>query len=130
MICPRCKTVLTRKTIRDFDISVDVDYCTGCGGSWFDKGELEQLEKTIEPTFLEIRRIPDRKDQMEPLICPSCENHQILQKAEHPRDRKVIFDYCPTCKGIWLDSGELEAIQEENWILTIGKFFKWLLNIG
>ncbi|MEZ5070123.1 MAG: zf-TFIIB domain-containing protein [Bacteroidales bacterium] len=26
--------------------------------------------------------------------------------------RKVIFDYCGNCQGIWLDSGQTEAIQK------------------
>ena len=87
-----------------------------------------RIEKTIEPTFLEIRNIPGKEEQLKPLECPSCNNHQILQKVHHTRDKKVIFDYCPACKGIWLDSGELEAIQKENWAITIGRFIKWLIS--
>lgn len=25
---------------------------------------------------------------------------------------KLVLDRCPTCKGVWLDSGELEQIQD------------------
>ncbi|MBI9061197.1 MAG: zf-TFIIB domain-containing protein [Marinilabiliaceae bacterium] len=33
---------------------------------------------------------------------------------------------CPSCKGIWLDKGELEAIRKENWLITLKKIGQWL----
>ena len=41
------------------------------------------------------------------MICPKCKN--VLQVAA--RDG-VEIDYCPNCRGIWLDKGELEKIIE------------------
>lgn len=39
------------------------------------------------------------------LLCPNCQsNMQALQRAG------VEFDMCPTCRGVWLDRGELEKI--------------------
>ncbi|MDZ4692787.1 zf-TFIIB domain-containing protein [Terricaulis sp.] len=39
------------------------------------------------------------------LICPNCQsNMQALNRAD------VEFDMCPTCRGVWLDRGELEKI--------------------
>ena len=126
MICPRCKLPLVTEKISDISATVEVDKCPSCNGMWFQEGELTELEKIIEPTFFEFRKILPKKYQLKPLTCPSCQNLQVLQKAEHPRDKKVIIDYCPVCHGIWLDNGELEAIQKENWLQTIGKIFKWL----
>ena len=127
MDCPRCKTPLSIEQLNELRVYFEIDTCKNCCGIWFDKGELSKIEKVIEPTFIEIKRIPEESEQLEVLYCPSCSNHPRLEKAEHPRDRKVIFDYCPLCNGIWLDKGELEAIQKENWIITIGKIFKWLI---
>jgi len=127
MNCPRCNIELTNKTIIDFKYFLNIDYCSSCGGIWLDNGELARLEKTIEPTFYEIRKIPKNQEQLEVLKCPSCNNSKILQKAQHQRDKHVIMDYCPVCKGIWLDTGEIEAIRKENWGFIIGKFFKWLI---
>lgn len=128
MICPRCNSQLTKKSLRDFKTTIEVDHCVNCGGSWFDNGELSAVEKTIEPTFFEIKKLPQQKDQLKALKCPSCSDHPYLDKADHPRDKKVVLDYCPSCKGIWLDSGELEAIRKENWISTIASFFRWLMS--
>ena len=127
MNCPRCKTTLNTEKVRDINTSFEADVCNSCGGTWFDKGELSQIDKLVEPTLFEIRKIPNVKEQQEALSCPSCNNLQVLEKAEHPRDHKVIMDYCPSCKGIWLDKGELEAIQKENWLSILGKAFKWLV---
>jgi Zn-finger nucleic acid-binding protein len=127
MDCPRCKTQLSVENLKDVKVSFDIDTCANCGGTWFDKGELDKIDQVMEPTFLEIRKIPRKSEQLEALYCPSCNHHPRLEKAEHPRDSKVIFDYCTSCKGIWLDKGELEAIQKENWLTTIGKIFKWLM---
>lgn len=128
MNCPRCHNPLTTKTLMDFKYFVHVDSCTSCEGAWFDNGELTRLEKTIEPTFIEVRKIPSKHDQFEVLHCPACDDHPVLQKAEHTRDKKVIIDYCTVCKGIWLDKGEIEAIRTENWLITIGRVFRWLVS--
>jgi len=128
MNCLRCNIELTNKTIIDFKYFLNIDYCSSCGGIWLDNGELTRLEKTIEPTFYEIRKIPSIQKQNEVLICPSCSNSQKLLKAQHFRDKHVIIDYCPVCKGIWLDTGEIEAIRKENWVFIIGKFFRWLIS--
>jgi Zn-finger nucleic acid-binding protein len=41
------------------------------------------------------------------LMCPNCQsNMQSLSRAN------VEFDMCPSCRGVWLDRGELEKIIE------------------
>src|SRR3989337_2091362 len=38
--------------------------------------------------------------------CPVCKNVQLVMS-----DRKGIeIDYCPTCRGVWLDRGELDKV--------------------
>lgn len=127
MNCPRCNVALNKSTLKDVKLSLEVDECNTCGGVWFDKGELTQIDKIIEPVFLEIRKIPKEKEQLKALTCPSCGNGVRLEKAEHPKDNKVVMDYCVSCNGIWLDKGELEAIQKENWLITMGRVFKWIV---
>lgn len=42
--------------------------------------------------------------------CPVCENTHLLMS-----DRQGIeFDYCPQCRGIWLDRGELDKLIERS----------------
>ncbi|MCU4162653.1 zf-TFIIB domain-containing protein [Carboxylicivirga caseinilyticus] len=127
MYCPRCNTTLEEKNINDLSGSIQVDTCPSCGGTWFDKGELEQIENVVELSIIEIRNIPKKKEQLEKLKCPDCNLHPTLSKHAHQRDKKVIFDYCEICHGIWLDRGELEAIQKDNLLKTISTLFKKMI---
>jgi len=126
MNCPRCKEVTTKEQVKDLKVAFETENCPGCGGVWFDGGELSQIDKVIEPVYFEIRKIPCKTTQMEILLCPSCNNGQVLDKQLHPRDKYVVIDHCPSCKGIWLDKGELEAIRKENWLITLKKIGRWL----
>jgi len=47
-----------------------------------------------------------------------------MEKSESLRDKKVIIDICPGCKGIWLDGGEMEAIRKENIFILFGQLIK------
>jgi Zn-finger nucleic acid-binding protein len=40
--------------------------------------------------------------------CPVCTNVDLLMSEK----QGVEIDYCPTCRGVWLDRGELEKIVE------------------
>ena len=41
--------------------------------------------------------------------CPVCEDVTLLMSEK----KGVEIDYCPECRGIWLDRGELEKIMEK-----------------
>ncbi len=41
--------------------------------------------------------------------CPSC-NETLLMSEK----KGVEIDYCPSCRGIWLDRGELEKIMDQS----------------
>jgi Zn-finger nucleic acid-binding protein len=47
------------------------------------------------------------------MICPRCST-QLLMSDKHG----VEIDYCPNCRGIWLDKGELEKIIEREYSMT------------
>ncbi len=40
--------------------------------------------------------------------CPVCKDVTLLMSEKHG----VEIDYCPECRGIWLDRGELDKIIE------------------
>lgn len=39
------------------------------------------------------------------MLCPACKAEMFVLEFE-----QVEIDYCPGCRGVWLDSGELELI--------------------
>jgi Zn-finger nucleic acid-binding protein len=44
------------------------------------------------------------------MLCPVCKNVDLVMT-----DRQGIeIDYCPTCRGVWLDRGELDKLIERS----------------
>ncbi|MBL0372597.1 zf-TFIIB domain-containing protein [Rhizobium sp. KVB221] len=43
------------------------------------------------------------------LVCPSCRVSLVMSERQG-----VEIDYCPQCRGVWLDRGELDKIIERN----------------
>ena len=42
--------------------------------------------------------------------CPVCKDVDLLMSER----QGVEIDYCPSCRGVWLDRGELDKIIEKN----------------
>lgn len=43
------------------------------------------------------------------MACPTCKTGLSLSERQG-----VEIDYCPSCRGVWLDRGELDKIIERN----------------
>ncbi len=43
------------------------------------------------------------------MLCPTCVDVEL----QEIKKESVLIDICPTCKGIWLDRGELEMLVQE-----------------
>ena len=42
--------------------------------------------------------------------CPVCSNTKLVMTER----QAVEIDYCPSCRGVWLDRGELDKIIEKS----------------
>ena len=42
--------------------------------------------------------------------CPVCKTSTLVMTTRN----EVEIDYCPTCRGVWLDRGELDKIIERS----------------
>ena len=50
------------------------------------------------------------------MFCPVCKNVDLVMT-----DRQGIeIDYCPTCRGVWLDRGELDKLIERSVLQVSG----------
>jgi len=95
---------------------IELDYCTNCGGVWFDAAEMELLLATLglsEPDRLtdEVLKSDDAKTAEKARRCPIC--RQKMKKAyigDHPR---ILIDACRRAHGLWFDSGELDQFLDE-----------------
>ncbi len=43
--------------------------------------------------------------------CPSCKDDKTLMMTER---MGIEIDFCPECRGVWLDRGELDKIIEKS----------------
>ena len=39
------------------------------------------------------------------MICPACHNDMIVVEYQ-----RIELDFCPGCRGVWFDTGELDLI--------------------
>ncbi|MBA7630143.1 hypothetical protein ES703_37653 [subsurface metagenome] len=116
MKCPRDNSVFESQV---YEADVEVDVCPSCQGIWLDKGELEQVEEIREHDYSEeLKRIPNlignayemaRQKKLGVIHCPKCGIE--LSNHEYAYCSQIIIDVCPKCEGIWLDKGEIEALE-------------------
>jgi Zn-finger nucleic acid-binding protein len=104
--CPKCEdTALVTTRVRD----IDVDRCPSCQGVWFDEAELPRLLHTDHRGLSRLQGGHDRSGLTEKRgDCPR--DHTPLLRVFSAQNPAVIVDACPTCKGIWLDAGELDQL--------------------
>ena len=48
-------------------------------------------------------------ERAEPLLCPVDQSVMVISARQG-----IEIDYCPTCRGVWLDRGELNKIIEKS----------------
>jgi Zn-finger nucleic acid-binding protein len=89
--------------------NIEIDSCSMCGGLWFDRHELAAYVKAkkIPFKFLSNYCLDDRRKVIREgdRKCPRCQKN--MQVVTHVN---VNVDYCPDCKGLWFDRGELSKI--------------------
>ncbi len=111
MNCPACSRSLTALAVG----GVIVDVCEGgCGGIWFEKGELQQFDEQAERAdpLLRVHRDPKVVPDSCRHACPSCET-VVMSRHDFTTRFEIEVDECPGCGGFWLDHGELEAIRDQ-----------------
>jgi len=102
MKCPACQEELI-VVERD---SIEVDWCLGCGGLWFDEGELALLgEKAGRSIDSEDFGFVTTAASEKLRRCPRCPQRMEKIALEDGR----LIDRCRD-HGIWLDRGELAEI--------------------
>ncbi|MFW5740832.1 MAG: zf-TFIIB domain-containing protein [Myxococcota bacterium] len=117
MKCPRDGSTL--ETIK-YEADIEVDKCPSCHGMWLDKGELEQIQETIEHDYeKELALEPDHVRRAYALSRPT-HTGQIdclkcgaeMTAKEYAYCSQVVVDICPDDHGMWLDAGEIQALEK------------------
>jgi len=112
--CPSCGEDLEEGVSTCWNCGVDAaeengggspDACSRCGRELAgdELGSLEDPKPLCEDCRREVEFSED-----EERLCPVDQTQ--LEKEEY---RTVILDRCPVCGGVWLDDGQLAAIERE-----------------
>ena len=109
MICPVCKNDMI---VVEYD-KIELDYCAGCHGVWFDSGELELLleAKSLQNPDLLLNNIlnsPDSDSPEKKRKCPIC-GHKMKKTAIGERP-EILIDACDQEHGLWFDGGEVNQL--------------------
>ena len=108
MKCPRCDVELKATDFGEVGFVV-LDICPKCKGTWFDEGELDALDDSVATSAEELE-FETVTDEHEPPPCPSC--GEALMAVSPPDEPMLVIDRCTSCKGFWLDEGELEHVRD------------------
>ena len=121
MKCPVDKTELQEK---EYERAVKVDQCHTCDGMWLDQWELQAIQANKGKNYeAELAKMPDlvNKSYMQALNknrpelnCPKCEaagTIVAMDRREHGYCSQIMVDVCHDCKGVWLDKGEVQALE-------------------
>ncbi len=106
--CPGCGGQLRQVAIGP----ATIDGCDACGGCWFDGEELKQVAalpgEPLEAMEMEFGAGLSASSGGGSGKCPRCKEPLQVKRLKQARD--VDLDVCPSCGGMWLDEGELDAL--------------------
>ena len=110
MDCPKCEGKLVEKTYG----RVRVDRCVDCEGIWFDANEVRALvahatrqKDDVPQTAAKGKSVLDDATGR----CPHCVD--TLDRVESLAVAGLHYDRCRTCRGAWLDAGEIDQIMAD-----------------
>jgi Zn-finger nucleic acid-binding protein len=109
MICPACKSDM----IVVEHHKIELDYCPGCRGVWFDSGELELLLESaglegVEPLLAGLASSTEAESKEKKRKCPICVRK--MKKVLLGQEPEILLDICQRGDGIWFDGGELAQL--------------------
>jgi len=111
MDCPRCRQLLTAKTIEQIELPT----CESCSGMFLESGALDRIAEPhagdLEFSTLDAETF-SHEDNYGTTDCPRCSG-QPMKKVEFNIYTGIILDYCEGCRGFWLDGKELDRINDE-----------------
>ncbi len=104
MKCPVCHT----DTLAPMEFEgVELDFCHGCKGIWFDQGEAAfYLETTRDMPAL--KSVLDGATDTDK-ACPRCDVPMV--EIDYVPDADLRLDVCVGCRGIFVDGGEMPKLE-------------------
>ena len=99
ILCPKCSKEMRRPK----GLDLPVLRCSGCDGSWLGLMEIKSRLSNPPALFSAL----SKEGTSTGFGCPSCRDRPLSQAKYGDSE----IDWCPTCKGIFFDAGELVAVR-------------------
>jgi Zn-finger nucleic acid-binding protein len=112
LVCPACTARLNRYKA----YGMVFEGCPDCRGIWLSQKGLKKLkDRAGSHEGVSLRWLDDEVesiDRSQAIVsgreCPACEGQHLLSTSFG--DSRVVVDWCPSCRNIWLDGGEFRRI--------------------
>ena len=119
MRCPKCRSDMEQIVYE----GTEIDRCTTCEGLWFDAGEIEALRGKEAAAALDTgsAAVGRKSNALDSYQCPRCSGAMV--RVVDARQPHVWFETCSSCKGSFLDAGELRDLAT----VSLADFFKDLV---
>jgi len=117
--CPKCRASMGPVEAD----GVEVDRCTGCGGIWFDAGELDWLAQSEIAEVIDVGESAEGEamNEMTRIDCPRC--GRPTRHSADPYKPHIRYEICSGCEGVFLDAGEFRDLAR----LSLGDLLRHLL---
>jgi len=107
--CPVCREPMIVVEYHD----IELDYCSRCHGTWFDRGEIDLLLRSMQldekPSLIDRLIHQPRTPEAETVRkCPAC--HTRMHAYCFGSAGELTVDVCPREHGIWFDAGEVQRL--------------------
>ncbi|MGE3804547.1 MAG: zf-TFIIB domain-containing protein [Gemmataceae bacterium] len=105
--CPVCALSLFQGTVE----GVEVRYCEKCRGIFLPAGAFSEIIMKRRSSYRGPENVvPLNTDELKRrILCPSCKKQMDVHPYYGPGT--VVIDFCHPCKMIWVDHGEIAAIE-------------------
>ena len=108
---------------------VAIDRCNSCGRLWLDDGEMNRLLSDKDDAREADGGPFGRESKRAALGGRACpRDGATLLEIKHPQRPDVLIEYCPKCRGVLLDAGELRMLAGDeagSWLAKIQKMVRW-----
>ncbi len=108
VVCPRCEEALVKAALDEHSILA----CASCHGKLLNNAAFGAIVRQRRAEFRgkEFRPQPIDLEQLsDPVCCPGCNRTMEVHPYYGPGNQ--IIDSCCRCSLVWIDSGELAAIE-------------------
>lgn len=127
MKCPKCSNEMSEISNEAFT----ANRCESCGGLWFTEENLSKALKTANSEEIDLSDLNSAAtyNEVRDIDCPTC-NQKMIKMVDKDQFH-IKYELCPSCRGIFLDSGEFKDLKEHTIIERLSQSFKTLkTNMG